>query len=110
MTTETTYNGWTNYATWRINLDLINDDERWAERAEEVRTEGEGEIDAYDFGKEIKEATEELVGELAGVKYGESNIALDYALAFMSDVDWTSIAEHIIADLEPYIAETDDEE
>ena len=24
MTTNTTYNGWTNYATWRVNLEIFD--------------------------------------------------------------------------------------
>ena len=26
MSTEKTYNGWTSYATWRVNLEICNDD------------------------------------------------------------------------------------
>ena len=30
MKNDNTYNGWTNYETWRVNLELFNgDDEAW---------------------------------------------------------------------------------
>ena len=28
-TTDNTYNGWTNYATWRVNLELFDGDNEW---------------------------------------------------------------------------------
>lgn len=102
MTQNSTYNGWTNYATWRINLELIQDDETWTERAYQIRQENDGEISPSEFGDEIQEATEELLSDMACVKYGESNLVLDYAMAFLGEVDWTQTARHIIADLEPY--------
>jgi hypothetical protein len=76
--TETTYNGWTNYATWRVNLEMF-------EGAE------------YDSGvspEYLQEFEEECIGQ-----EGES-IAIDYALAFISDVNWYEIAEHINEEIE----------
>ncbi len=93
------YNGWANYATWRINLELIAGDERWTERAIELRNDGDGEVDAYDLAQEMKESTEELVSE------GASGIALDYALSFMANVDWIEIARSVIDDLDEYESE-----
>ena len=90
------YNGWANYATWRINLELIADDERWLERALELRNDGDGDLDPFDLAQEMKESTEELVSE------GASGIALDYALSFVSNVEWIEIAQSVIADLDEY--------
>ncbi len=68
------YNGWTNYATWRVNLELWD-------------------------GYETEEAmSPELVEELSQDYMnpdGENSIRVDYANAFMSDVNWHEIAEHI---------------
>jgi hypothetical protein len=43
----------------------------------------------------LKEHTQDLIYEAGG---GEGNIAVDYALAFLSDVNWYEIAKHMIAD------------
>ena len=53
------YNGWTNYATWRVHMEM----------------EGKG-------------------------------LVLDYALAFLSDVNWQEIAKHL---MEAYADEDEDE-
>ena len=78
MTTE--YNGWTNYATWRVNLELFDG-------ADHASDNG---LDAYDLGQTLRELAMELMTENA------SGLALDYAEAFLSDVNWYQIAEHQI--------------
>ena len=65
------YNGWTNYATWRINLELFDG------------------VNAYQL-------TGRYINSPADVK----DLARDYALAFISDVNWWEIANHLIANLE----------
>ena len=65
------FNGWTNYATWRVNLELFDgSDYRWT--AESAR----------EFVEEIIDST------------APEGVARDYALAFLSDVNWHEIAEH----------------
>jgi hypothetical protein len=67
---KSTYNGWTNYATWRINLEIFDGlDQVWD--ADEARQYVEDYIHA-----------------------SSSGIARDYALAFISDVNWHEIAAH----------------
>jgi hypothetical protein len=78
MTTE--YNGWTNYATWRVNLELFDGDDHASDN----------DLDAYDLGQTLRELAMELMTETA------SGLALDYAEAFLSDVNWYEIAEHQI--------------
>ena len=78
-----TYNGWTNYATWRISLewfDNFNVDEH--------------EMDAYELSLQLREYVENTLEETTV----QSQIVLDYALAFVSDVNWYEIAEHLIND------------
>jgi len=78
--TDNKYNGWTNYATWRINLEIF---------------------DGYDpEGQEIdheycKAFAEEIVfsEDEHGIK--PNSLAHSYASAFMADVNWHEIAEHI---------------
>lgn len=66
---DNTYNGWTNYATWRVNLEFFDD--------------GAGE-DA----QSCREYVESVIEDQA------QGIALDYAMAFLSDVNWHEIASH----------------
>jgi len=78
------YNGWTNYATWRVNLEIFDGQD----------PEGfDLTQDAYYLGKDLKAYAEELI-----IETSSEGLARDYALAFLSDVNWTEIAEHVIED------------
>jgi hypothetical protein len=73
---NTTYNGWTNYATWRVNLEMFDGtDQYWSPEA------------AREFVEEWITSTSE-------------GIAQDYAMAFLSDVNWHEISEHTLEFLE----------
>jgi len=87
--TNNTYNGWTNYATWRINLEIFdgfNPVEDWGLERETL-TESE-------LAELLKEHAEELVSQTA-----PEGLALDYAEAFLSDVNWHEIASHMIEEV-----------
>jgi len=74
------HNGWTNYATWRVNLEII-DGYDWYENEH---------VDA-DYVKELVE--DAVFGSLVGNGNG---LVEDYANAFLSEVNYHEIAEHII--------------
>ena len=78
------YNGWTNYETWRVNLEIFDG----LDISDEVYTE-----DDVDYLADyLKEMAEEIVcGEAEG-------LAVDYARAFLAEVDYRQIATSIIAD------------
>ena len=78
----TTYNGWTNYATWRVNLEIFDN------LPLEDFSDAE---DAYTLAEALKERAEYYV-ECSS----EAGLARDYALAFMADVNWREIAEHML--------------
>lgn len=89
----TNYNGWTNYATWRVNLEMFDGVE-----AEDM---GWNNLDAYDLANTLKEyATEMLESEFHGKKSHSIPLALSYALAFLEDVNWREIATHILENCE----------
>lgn len=74
---NTKYNGWTNYATWRVNLEIF---------------------DRYDIDDHepvtacaLKDRAEMLI-ENEGTGSG---FALDYAMAFLQDVNWHEIADSL---------------
>ena len=81
---DKTYNGWTNYATWRINMEMLDGMD-----CKEFVTEPDAE--AWVVGDSIKEFCEEYIDSTTPDGLGK-----DYALAFMSDVNWQEIAQHFI--------------
>jgi hypothetical protein len=83
MNTDNKYNGWTNYATWRINLEMFDG------------------CNTYYSADIAKEYVEDAIDYSSG---GEG-IAKDYALAFISEVNWQEISEH----LEDFIESDEDE-
>lgn len=88
MQNEKTYNGWTNYATWRVSLEMFDgvDIRDWCD----VRT-----CEAYDLSKQLSEYADDMISN-----YGNSEtLAVDYARAFLADVNWYEIAEHMLDDV-----------
>ena len=81
--TDTTYNGWTNYATWRVNLEMFD-----GQPVDVIDTI----TDAWGLGQYCRELALEYMAEEA------SGLALSYAEAFLSEVNWTEIATHMIED------------
>ena len=81
-----TYNGWTNYATWRVNLEMFDGSEgTWTADS------------ARDFVEDVI------------IDSTPDGIARDYALAFISDVNWHEIAAHYEAEQEDDETETEEE-
>ena len=77
MKNENTYNGWANYPTWRINLEIFDgynpideDDKR----------------PAYEIAEYLKEQAVDTLSSCP-------ELVTDYALAFLDQVDWREIAE-----------------
>jgi hypothetical protein len=68
---DTKYNGWTNYATWRVNLE-------WFDGMD-------GQLDADGCREYVEDAIEQTT---------QPGFARDYVFAFLSDVNWHEIAEH----------------
>jgi len=81
LPTKTTYNGWYNYATWRIALEWFDG-----------FNPNENETDVYNLSQQLREYVEGALEETTV----QSQIVLDYALAFTSDVNWYEIAQHLI--------------
>lgn len=79
------YNGWTNYATWRVNLEIFDGYDPY-DAGHDSSTS------AYDLGLALKDIAEELLATDAN----EGSLAYSYAMAFISDVNWTEIARHMI--------------
>lgn len=78
----TEYNGWTNYETWRIQLEMIDGLglEFFSNRDEENLA---SELETY--------VAEFLESESKG-------FALDLALSFISKVNWGELANHMLSE------------
>ena len=77
------YNGWTNYATWRINLEMLDG------------FEADSNMPVDDMADYLQEYCISLIEEST-----PDGLAKDYAFSFMSDINWYEIAEHIVEDYE----------
>jgi len=75
------YNGWTNYATWRVNLEILGDMD-WYE-TEHVDT---------DY---LKQLVEDIVFS-DGDERKQDLLKDSYANAFLSEVNYHEILEHIL--------------
>lgn len=82
MKTKETYQGWTNYATWRIALELFDGYEL---------NKLNKDLDTYDLSQYLKEHAEYYVCE----DTDNSELCKSYALAFLHEVNYYEIAEHI---------------
>lgn len=69
-----TYNGWTNYETWRVNLEMFDGYE----------------TDYPVTANSCEEMAQDLICDST-----QNGFVRGLALAFLADVDWDSIADHI---------------
>jgi hypothetical protein len=84
---DTTYNGWTNYATWRVQLEMFDNIP-----AQDFNGMDDEEPNVYQLSLDMKERAEYYI-ECSS----EAGFARDYAMAFLSDVNWYELAEHMVA-------------
>lgn len=101
-----TYNGWTNYETWAVNLWLTNEQhtaERLTELARQALADSNDRSDVLEsvgadrdntarhtFAEFVKEWVDEMMPDLGGT------LAADLLGAAMSEVDWYEIATNHI--------------
>jgi|LakMenEpi03Aug12_release.lakeMendotaPanAssembly.Ray.scaffolds.fasta_scaffold58428_8 hypothetical protein len=76
------YNGWTNYATWKINLELFD---------------GYGPFEGFetviDLANHMQEIAEELIAsQCKDLPRNQINLAESFARAFLQETDWVQIA------------------
>lgn len=80
------YNGWSNYATWRVQLEIVSD---WVNYQLEERLADDEPITA-EF---LKDYVQVVV--INDAEFGqEGSLAENYAMAFLDDVDWYELADH----------------
>ena len=87
-----THNGWTNYETWRVNLEIFD--------GMDPRDYGLDTSDSYNLGEQLKEYASDLIEQGSA-----EGLARDYALAFLDAVNYREIAEHMIEDYAEEVTE-----
>ena len=76
-----THNGWTNYATWRVNLEMFDfSNGPWQHPLEEDITP-----------EQCKEFVEDFIYNSADA----DSLVQGWAMAFLSEVNWHEIAERL---------------
>ena len=80
MTDSNKYNGWTNFDTWRVKLEHV-DNMTW---------------DEFDNGNTVKEIGERLKECIQSLIFDNpGDWSKDYTDAFMDDVNWSELAAHM---------------
>ncbi len=77
-------NGWTNYETWKVNLELVDHD-FWREME-------------YDNTEDLATALEQWVEDYAFDGVADDSFAFGCVGIFLGDVNWREIAEAILED------------
>jgi hypothetical protein len=87
---NTKYNGWTNYATWRINLEIFD---QW-ELGDFLGYEDidPKDVDVQALGEDMKDYVQQLIDEQSP----SDSITNSYANAFINEVNWQEIAKHMV--------------
>jgi hypothetical protein len=81
------YNGWTNWETWKVNLELLDGMD-----ASDLNIEHYTQDEYYEAGQVI----EEYVGELIAMEYQYDGFTGGIIRGFMSDVNWSELAKCFI--------------
>ena len=84
--TDKKYNGWANYATWRVNLEIFD--------GVDLSDYGWQKLEEYELAQALKDYAGEIIDQ------SPDGLAKDYAMAFLSDVNWWELADHYICDYE----------
>ena len=105
MNEDKKYNGWTNFETWKINLEVLDSHVSYLiedSGTEHNRIKETLETNTYDLSKQLKDFTLEVLN------YDECErdypILSNYAYCFIEKVNFHEIAEHVKSDLKEHLA------
>jgi hypothetical protein len=92
--TSNTYNGWTNWATWNVNLWIDNEEGTYRAKQQFLRRAST--INAYTVA--------EFCRDVLTAFYGREHTP-DMEPRDMANVDWEQIAEHFIVERDELLKE-----
>lgn len=96
MSDQTKYNGWANYATWRVHLEFFDGMD-----PHDIRDQISG-MDLYAVAHHAKETCEQFIHDhIPDPQLGSRDLTpvsmiQGWAGAFLFDVDWREIAEALL--------------
>ena len=97
------YNGWTNHATWMVNLHFENLD-----FTDDVESGVFDDMDADDIRCHVASWIQMLVvSYLDEVFHTDDCFLQDIMNATMNDVDWHDIADHYVDDIQDAVKDRD---
>ena len=99
---ETGYNGWANYETWRINLEMFDGYDPSDDLSRYDFADGDREKAIENLSASLESLAEDYINETC-----TGGLAYDLAMSFLSKVEFEEIAEHMVDD---YIADLPTEE
>lgn len=89
---DNTYNGWSNYATWRVNLELVED--HLTMYANDM---ADGEAEKFESYADLADYLKQYVEDAISEPFSREEVAPlteSYAMAFVGEVDYWQIAKH----------------
>ena len=99
---DTTYNGWSNYETWLVNLWLDNDGYDFDETARDATQQAiDNDQDKADAERALADTIEEMVEEM---RPEVSGLFAELLNASLSNVAWREIAANHLSDVTVYSA------
>ena len=91
-----TYNGWSNWETWKTNLEMLD-----GMTAQDLGIDYYEVEEAYEAGKVIQD----YVGEIIAMQYQYDGFVGGIINDFLNSVNWTEIAQHFLDEHHSYLAE-----
>jgi hypothetical protein len=82
------YNGWHNYETWRVNLEIFDGFDPY-----EYFTDLD-DSNLYQLGQSLKDYAEQVIFECG--ECDQNSLAGSYAQAFLDAVNWHEIAKNMV--------------
>lgn len=94
MQEDNTYNGYTNYATWRVNMEVTSDlIDHWLT---DLGAEEFEHMDAENWAEDLRGEVERYIEQDSKEKSNGINLAQSYAMAFIDKVNWHELGEHAV--------------
>jgi len=101
---DSKHNGYTNYPTWRINLEWADDELRSMQ--DTIEHEGdEGKHRAYEYVNELATDLSNRFDEAVEEGYIDEDSIKSYAIAFSGQVNWYEIAQFAVEDFPKLLKE-----